>query len=146
MKNARSLEPFSLGTVIGKPFRLFDVTIEIIQGKSHLGYNSKKKWPYPRVTSHFPGVKSSSVTLAIVIVISFWVGKIHSVTDPVFRNAATFRQQPASLHQGESHRETIEFKYIYLNCLSIPTMDNVFNFNKIRILSKGTKTRQHFTN
>ena len=53
---------------MGLAFRLFDVTIEIIQGKFHLGYNSKigytQKWSYPRVTSHFPGVKRSSVTTA----------------------------------------------------------------------------------
>ena len=61
---------FTSGTVMAKSFRLFDVTIEIIQGKFHHGYKSKigytEKWSYPRVTSHFPEVKSSSVTTATV--------------------------------------------------------------------------------
>ena len=56
---------FALGTVMGKPFRLFNVTMETIQEKFHLGCNSKisftQKSSYPRVANYFPEAKSSSV-------------------------------------------------------------------------------------
>ena len=65
---------FASGTVTGKPFQLFDVTMEITRGKFNLKYNSKtgytKKSSYPRVTNDFPETKSSSVTTANIISIA----------------------------------------------------------------------------
>ena len=58
------VQAFALGTVMDKPFRLFNVTMETIQEKFHLGCNSKigytQKSSYPRVTNYFPEAKSSS--------------------------------------------------------------------------------------
>ena len=60
---------FASGTVTGKPFRLFDVTMEIARGKFHLEYNLKidyTKKSYLRTTNDLLEAKSSSAATAIV--------------------------------------------------------------------------------